>query len=67
MPAAIWVRWRHEAGSLEILERQGRPWVSHLPDNDALALLPQGLGLVVNLGAWWRETMATVESGRKLE
>jgi predicted amidohydrolase len=63
----IWVRWRHEAGSLEILERQGRPWVSHLPDNDALALLPQGLGLVVNLGAWWRETMATVESGRKLE
>jgi predicted amidohydrolase len=60
------VRWRHGTNSLEVLDdKEGQAWVSHPPDGDALTLLPEGLGLVVNLGAWWRE--AAVESGRKVE
>ena len=62
------VRWRH-GGSVEVTGGGADDvWTPIDADPDALTLLPGGRGLVVNLGAWWRETfpLRTMYSGRKV-
>jgi predicted amidohydrolase len=61
------VRWRFGGSSVEVMDDKEQ-WKPVTPDADALSLLPEGNGLVVNLGAWWRETFpsGTMYSGRKV-
>lgn len=61
------VRWRFGGSSVEVMDDREQ-WKPVAPDADALSLLPRGNGLVVNLGAWWRETFPSgrMYSGRKV-
>lgn len=50
--------WRYgDSGLHEAKDLATGPWHPWQPDGDAFSFLPEGRGLVINLGAWWRESM----------
>lgn len=62
------VRWRFGRGTMELIDDRAGESPPVAPDGNALTLLPDGKGVIVNLGAWWRETFpsSAMYSGRKV-